>query len=416
MNVCRLGMFTFFLLPVATSAQDGSFGPRKVVGANFDDATGVYAADLDGDGDNDVLGAAFLADDVTWWENVNGDGSAWIEHTIAENFDGANSVHAADVDHDDDIDVLATSQETNDILWWENTNGDGSAWTEHTIAADFDGAILLHAVDIDGDDDCDVAAAGCYVDAIAWWENTNGDGTAWLEHPVSGTGNFNKAMGVYVECVDNDDAYPDILGAARLGDEIAWWENTNGDGTAWTKRTIGASFSRAHSVHAADLDGDLDVDVVGAAETADEIAWWENTNGDGTAWTKRTIDGDFDGADAVRALDLDDDGDVDVIGCALYADSVAWWENVDGSGTAWTKHVIDAAFDEATSLYVADLNGDGRPDVLSAASAGDQIAWWQNYANQPIPTLSEWGLLAMTLLVLAAGTVVLRRRRETRAA
>ncbi|MGB2987631.1 MAG: FG-GAP-like repeat-containing protein [Phycisphaerae bacterium] len=105
-----------------------------------------------------------------------------------------------------------------------------------------------------------------------------------------------------------------------------------------------------------------------------------------------------------------------MLGGALYADSVAWWENVDGDGAVWTKHVIDAAFDEATALYAADVNGDGRPDALSAAAAADEIAWWQNHADQPIPTVSEWGMVVMALFLRVAGTLVLKGRRQTRRA
>ena len=52
----------------------------------------------------------------------------------------------------------------------------------------------------------------------------------------------------------------------------------------------------AVSVYAADVDGDGDLDVLGAALDADDITWWENLTGAGTIWTKRTIEGAFDGA------------------------------------------------------------------------------------------------------------------------
>ena len=55
--------------------------------------------------------------------------------------------------------------------------------------------------------------------------------------------------------------------------------NTAGDGTAWTEHTVDGSFGGAFSVHAADVDGDGDLDVLGAAVFADDIAWWENRGG-----------------------------------------------------------------------------------------------------------------------------------------
>jgi len=89
---------------------------------------------------------------------------------------------------------------------------------------------------------------------------------------------------------------------------------------------VDGAFWGAYSVHAADVDGDGDVDVLGAGEGADAIAWWENTAGDGIAWTERTVDGAFWGAYSVHAADVDGDGDVDVLGAALHADAITWWE------------------------------------------------------------------------------------------
>ena len=55
-----------------------------------------------------------------------------------------------------------------------------------------------------------------------------------------------------------------------------------------TSHPAAAAFDGAIDVHAADIDGDGDIDVVGAAQLANDVAWWENTAGDGTAWTKET--------------------------------------------------------------------------------------------------------------------------------
>jgi hypothetical protein len=51
------------------------------------------------------------------------------------------------------------------------------------------------------------------------------------------------------------------------------------------EHTVDTDLGTAVSVHAVDLDGDGDLDILGAGATADTIAWWENTAGDGTAWT-----------------------------------------------------------------------------------------------------------------------------------
>ncbi len=163
------------------------FDDTTTVDNAFDGAISVYAADVDGDGDIDVLGAAYVAHDITWWENTNGDGLTWNEHTIDGSFDGANSVYAADVDGDGDLDVLGAADLDDDITWWENTNGDGSDWTKHTIDGDFDGACSVYAGDITGDGKLDVLAAAEDANDIALYSSTpdpwrwNGPATARVE-------------------------------------------------------------------------------------------------------------------------------------------------------------------------------------------------------------------------------------------
>ena len=248
-------------------------------------------------------------------------------------------------------------------------------WTVHTVDGSFNGARSVYAADVDGDGDMDVLGAACEANDIAWWENTTGDGTAWTERTVDGT--FDSAWTVYAADVDGDGDM-DVLGAAYLDDAIAWWENTAGDGTSWTERTVDGAFVGAISVYAADVDGDGDMDVLGAALMDDDIAWWENTAGDGTSWTVHAVDVAFDGARSVYAADVDGDGDMDVLGAAENADNIAWWENTAGDGTSWTVHAVDVAFDGAYSVYAADVDGDGDMDVLGAAAIADDITWWEN--------------------------------------
>ncbi|HEX04096.1 MAG TPA: hypothetical protein ENH10_02935, partial [Bacteroidetes bacterium] len=204
------------LLPVLAGAQVWT---EHTVDGEFDYARSVYSADVDGDGDMDVLGAA-ATDDIVWWENLDGTGLNWSKHTVDGEFDGAQSVYAADVDGDGDLDVLGAAEIVNNITWWENLDGTGLNWSEHTVAEWFDGAGCVYAADVDGDGDMDV------------------------------------------------------LGTAEVADDIAWWENLDGNGLNWSEHTLNGEFDDVESVYAADVDGDGDMDVLGAAEYADDITWW----------------------------------------------------------------------------------------------------------------------------------------------
>ena len=300
------------------------------IDTSFNGASFVYAVDIDGDGNLDVLATANTADDITWWEN-NLDGvtsPVWIEHTIDGSFDGARSAYAIDLDDDGDMDVLGAADQADDITWWENvgdTDDDGIIdWSEHTIDGDFLSAYSVHAADIDGDGDVDVLGAA------------NGNS------------------------IDYD---------------VTWWENDGSE--SFTKRTIDSTFAKARCVYAQDVDLDGDIDVVGAAYGDNDINWWENvgdTDGDGTIdWSEHAIDTSFGDASSVYAIDVDNDGDVDILGAARSADDITWWEN---SGTGgFTEHTIDGTFDHAISVYATDVDGDGDVDVLASASADSLIRW-----------------------------------------
>ncbi len=131
----------------------------------------MYVADVDGDGDLDVLGAAFYDGDISWWENTLGDGTVWTEYMLSGELDGPRLVYAADVDGDGDLDVLGAGGATNAVIWWENTIGDGTAWIEHTVDAAVNGAQSVYAADVDGDGDIDVLGTAFHGDAIIWWES-----------------------------------------------------------------------------------------------------------------------------------------------------------------------------------------------------------------------------------------------------
>ncbi len=172
---------------------------------------------------------------------------------------------------------------------------------------------------------------------------------------------------------------------------IIWWENDGSEN--FTKHIIDDDFSGASSVYAIDVDGDGDVDILGAARGADEICWWKNDGEEN--FTKHTIDDNFDGAYDVYATDLDGDGDVDILGAAQNADDIVWWENEGSQG--FTRHNITMPYyqlDGARSVYAIDVDGDGDMDVLGAGGdygidrqKNGSIIWWENNGNNP-PTVT----------------------------
>jgi hypothetical protein len=233
----------------------------------------------------------------------------------------------------------------------------------------------VRAADVDGDGDVDVLGAGWTANEIAWWENTDGGGSTWVKHSVDGS--FNWAHVVHAADVDGDSDI-DVLGASSSDDDITWWENISGSGTVWAEHTLDGDYDIARSVHTADVDGDGDTDILGAAQGENDITWWENTSGDGSSWSVHTIDGDYQTPYTVFAANMDGDGDVDVLSSSYYGALVTWWENTSGDGSSWSEHEIDGDFFGALNMFAVDLDGDGDMDVLGASYSGSEITWWES--------------------------------------
>lgn len=104
----------------------GTFGLRQVIITDAGGATSAYAADLDGDGDLDVMFGSW--DRIAWHENTDRFRTFGSQQIIATFGAEGHSLDAADVDGDSDMDVLYSRQVTyfGDFGWYKNTDGDSS--------------------------------------------------------------------------------------------------------------------------------------------------------------------------------------------------------------------------------------------------------------------------------------------------
>ena len=334
----------------------------------------VCTSDIDGDGDLDVVGTALFDDLVIWWENSDGTGTSWVYHQVAYGFEWPIAVASEDIDGDGDMDVIGAARESDEITWWENIDGEGTIWDEHVIHGSFNGAKCVAAADIDGDGNMDVLGTAGYASDVTWWRNNNGLGTSWTKYVID-----SLFFGDWICSADiNGDGYEDVLATGGKGTSyvVYWWENTDGTGTSWVEHSVDGDVNGTKFVATADVDGDGDEDVLGVEFAADLVVWWENTDGAGTSWATHTVASDFESANAVVGDDLDGDGDIDLIGAAMFGDEVAWWENTDGTGLSWDKHVLNDNAAGATCVSTGDLNGDGMPDVVGAIRFDGEALWW----------------------------------------
>lgn len=363
----------------------GTFGPKRLISTIADGARSVHVADIDGDGDADVLSASFLDNKIAWYRNLDGLGNFGTEQPISTSAANAESVYTADIDRDGDLDVLSASSGDDTIAWYENTDGSGAFGSRRIISILADEARSVFAADLDLDGDNDVLSASRRDDKIAWYENTDGSGNFGPPRIIS-----TSADGAYsVTAADMDqDGDLDVLSASRDDDTLAWYENVDCAGDFGLRRVVSVLPDGARSIVATDVDGDGNRDILSASQNDGRIAWYKNMDARGGIGAQQLVSTLAEGARAVFASDIDGDGDADALSASFLDDKIAWYENLDGKGTFGSQLVITTTADGAYSVYTADLDGDGDQDVVSASVDDDTIAWYEQL-NVADPNLAD---------------------------
>ena len=348
---------------------------KHMIEEDISHASGIHACDIDNDGDTDVVACGAHDNEVAFWRNDGGDPIEWTKYSIDDEFAYPMDVFTCDIDDDGDIDVLGAAWTESEIALWKNAGGNPIKWVKQTIKSNYPGAHEVYACDFDEDGDYDVFGASAGLNRIDWWRNDGGIPIQWTEQTIGQQ--FGGARSVFSRDID-DDGEKDVVGAALTDNTISWWCNEGGDPIAWTEYEITNEFEGAHHVSADDVDGDGDIDVLGAAYFQNEFAWWQNEGGEPITWKKQVIDSSSFGAMRVCVDDIDNDGDKDIIGSSSKGNSISWWSNDGEEPIYWTKHTIDNQCPKAWPIYLVDMDDDGDMDLVGGSESSGGIMWYEN--------------------------------------
>ncbi len=149
----------------------GSFGPQQFI-TTAANPSYVHVADLDGDGDQDLVAAISVTPfgvehTIAWYENLDGLGSFGPQQIVSSS---ADSAFPADLDRDGDQDLLAASL-TNTIEWYENLDGLGTFGPQQVITTTGLLGPSATAADLDSDGNQDVLSASIFDAEVVWYEN-----------------------------------------------------------------------------------------------------------------------------------------------------------------------------------------------------------------------------------------------------
>ena len=356
-------------LPFITIAQSG-FGDSVLISALPFQITKVITADIDNDGDNDVVISGQNANSIAWYKNLDGEGTFGSVQYITQALTFTQSLSIADLDGDGDLDVLATSSSDNKVVWYKNLDGEGAFSSEIIIATGVLNPKQAIASDIDGLIGKDVIIALRDENRIIWYRNLNGMGSFINQQNVSV-----EPTGVFtIDAIDIDgDGDNDIISNSPNNYSLYWYKN-NGLGIFETHFITNDTFG-ASLVTGKDIDGDGDNDLVIFEAGGDKISWFENLDGLGSFSIKKVIANIYRPSD-IFVSDIDNDGDLDILTTFVGDGKIAWFKNLDGAGTFSNRIIID---DYASSSIVgADIDGDGYKDVVTANNGLYDLVWYKN--------------------------------------
>ena len=176
--------------------------------------------DIDGDGDNDIAcgakGKPFVDGNwFAWWENTGQE--KWTKHVLAKDQIGATCILPADLDGDGDTDMMASRGHGTGVLWFENQ--DDKKFQLHEIDPLLSGPHCLTISDLDGDGDIDAATTAKDDARTVWYEN-NGKGQFTI-HDID-----DNQAAYDIRSVDMDgDGDLDLLVAGQRSQNVVWYEN-----------------------------------------------------------------------------------------------------------------------------------------------------------------------------------------------
>ncbi len=335
-------------------------------------AWSVTAADLDGDSDVDVAATGWDPGELAWFRN---DGAGFTKHTIQAPMYRPRAIFCADLNGDEDIDLLTVTDDAEDQVFRFDNDGSGD-FTRYSVGDINDGEDVS-AIDLDQDEDVDVVAAALWGYEVAWYENNGSQ--VFTKHSVEST--TAPVYAAWPVDLDRDSDIDIISGIGLNGVGVWWYENDGSQG--FTKRTIDAG-TPLNDVWPGDIDRDGDTDVLTAALSAGEYCWYENDGSQG--FTKHMV---ASGADpiSIQGADFDDDGDIDAVGADLSAGELVILEN-DGSQN-FECVVLDSLLLMPTEVFVTDLDQDSDLDILATIDGDEVVVWYENLlgsgANEPRP-------------------------------
>jgi hypothetical protein len=300
-----------------------------------------FAHDMNGDGWQDYVVVSFPGKETVWFENPKGDKAAgeWKKHLVFSPTDNESPM-LTDINGDGRPDLLCMSNGHLGFVSYDPENPT-KEWKWYSVTPRMSWQKYTHGIgygDVNGDGRVDL------LEGTGWWEQPASleGAPAWKKHEAKFATKGGAQMYVYDV---NGDGRNDVIGSLAAHEYgLAWFEQTADGG--WKQHlivggpeeagTTGLVFSQLHALELVDMNGDGVKDIV-----TGKRFWAHGAKGDPEP----------------------------------NAPAVLWWFELkrDGGKVTWAPHFIDDDSGVGTQFTVADVNGDGKPDVVVGNKKGAYV-------------------------------------------
>jgi uncharacterized protein (DUF2141 family) len=422
---------------IGTANPFDGFSPGKYLAAPF-------LADLDGDGDLDLLAGSSQPAEISYWENTGTTTAPKYEQRtetdnpfngITETFWNYSLINpvVADIDNDGDLDLMYTNERHYNVFFYRNT-GSASApqFSEETLSSTnpFKNIVIeststypnasIAFADMDLDGDLDLVTSNTkgkfhYLQNVGTKENAAFTKMTGVFNPFQDISVYRYGTPFMADL--NGDGLPDMISGCVYGTlyyyengyapTFSLWEAKDKD-EYYTTNLGQIDVGKDSSPAFGDVDGDGDLDML-VGETKGRLYYYENTgsatnpfyiNRTGVANPFEDVDPEIKFA-APFLIDFDGDGDLDLLVGANQPAEIFYWENT-GSSTnpiyqerVLTENPFNGIYEDYWKFslihpVMADIDNDGDPDLMYTNERHDNVYFYRNNTGDPsLPLLTN---------------------------